>query len=51
MESYSVVLDGRAINYTVSTYGCDYCGFTDKDKSFFYLVKGGLYCSLHTNEA
>lgn len=50
MESYTVRLSNKEITYTPSIYGCDYCGFTDTDKSYFTLIKGALYCSLHTKE-
>jgi hypothetical protein len=51
METYTVTLNGGGITYSPSTYGCDYCGFTDTDKSYFTLIKGALYCSLHVKEA
>lgn len=51
METYTVTLNGGGITYSPSIYGCDYCGFTDTDKSYFTLIKGELYCSLHVGEA
>jgi hypothetical protein len=50
MESYKVILNKGAIKYTPSIYGCDYCGFTDEDKSYFTLINGALFCSLHKQE-
>ena len=50
MESYTVKLNAGSITYAPSIYGCDYCGFTDTDKSYFTLVSGSLFCSLHTKE-
>jgi len=50
MQTYKVILNGNAINYTPSIFGCDYCGFTDTDQSYFTLVNGSLFCSLHTNK-
>lgn len=49
-ETYTVKLNARgkgSIEYSPSTYGCDYCGWTDTDKSFFYEYEGAIYCSLH----
>lgn len=51
MESYKVILNGGGITYAPSIFGCDYCGYTDTDKTMFSLIKGALYCSLHKNEA
>jgi hypothetical protein len=51
METYKVKLDNGAITYTPSNYGCDYCGFTDPDKSYFTLINGALFCSLHKGES
>ena len=50
MQSYKVILNGGSITYAPSIYGCDYCGFTDTDKSYFTLINGSLFCSLHTSE-
>jgi hypothetical protein len=50
VESYKVILNGGGVEYTPSLYACDYCGFSDHDKSFFYLINGSLFCSLHTSE-
>lgn len=50
METYSVRLDGGKITYSDSTYGCDECGWTDTDRSFFYISGDKLVCSLHKEE-
>ena len=50
MESYTVRLEKGKITYLPSTYACDYCGWSDTDKSFFYLTPKGLFCSLHKEE-
>ena len=48
MEKYTVRLDGQGgITYTPRLYGCDECGWTDYDLSFFTLQGKNLYCSLH----
>lgn len=47
---YTVKLNGGKITY-VGDYQCASCGYVDNDKSFFYEKEGGLYCSLHSEEA
>jgi hypothetical protein len=44
--SYTVKLSGKGIEY-IGDYSCVYCGYVDNDRSFFYEVKGELFCSLH----
>lgn len=50
METYKVILNNGGITYSPSFYACDFCGWSDTDKSFFYLTKKGLFCSLHKEE-
>jgi len=51
MESYVVRLDKGSISYLPSVYACDNCGWSDTDRSFFYLTAKGLFCSLHKEKA
>jgi hypothetical protein len=44
--NYTVKLDNRRVTY-VADYQCEYCGWVDNDRSFFYETDGKLYCSLH----
>lgn len=51
MESYIVKLDEGKISYSRSRYACDFCGWWDYDKTFFYPTSGAIYCSLHVEKA
>lgn len=47
---YTVKISGEGIQY-LADYSCANCGYADDDRSFFYKVKGSLYCSLHKDLA
>ena len=47
--NYTVKLENKKVTYAAD-YQCEYCGWVDNDRSFFYETDGKLYCSLHKEQ-